>query len=954
MKKNYAIRLTITFIIYSLLYSSDLFCQNYQWAKGIVTSGGGNSIATDAAGNVYVTGAFQNTSDFDPGPGTANLTSAGSNDIFFAKYDANGNYLWAKRIGSINNDNGGYGITVDASGNVYIVGDFRGTADFDPGPGTANLTPVGSGDVFFAKYDTNGNYIWAKNAGGGGFEEGFAIAHDAGGNVYITGAFQATVDFDPGPGTANLTSAASNEIFFAKYDGSGNYVWAKSIVSSGSDYGYSILTDATGNVYVGGAYSGTADFDPGPGTFTLSSVATNYDIFVGKYDAGGNYIWAKSMGGPSADFSRSIALDAAGNLYITGMFQSSADFDPGPGVVNLSASGNLDIFFGKYDVNGNYVWAKRIGMGSTDQGFGITVDAGGNTYLTGAFTGTVDFDPGPGTANLISSGADDIFFGKYDGAGNYLWAANAGGPGSDYSNSIAIDAMGNVHITGHFYGPADFDPGPGTAILPAGGQDIFIAKYSSCASAPSTPGIISGNTTLCSGSNNTYSVTNDPSATSYTWSLPGGWSGTSSTNTISATSGTSGVFSVTATNGCGTSAAQVLSVTVNQTPSSPGPISGSISICESSSQTYSVAPVSGATSYSWTLPGGFTGTSATNIISVTAGPNSGNVSVSASNSCGTSTLQVLSVQVNNPPGLPSAISGSTNLCSGVGSQTYSVTLASTSLTYSWTLPGGWTGSSTTNTILAAPGTSGTLSVLATYSCGTSPTQTLLVTIDPTPTIAVNSGAICSGTSFTIVPNGANTYTFSSGPVVSPTTTSSYSVTGTSTTGCVSSSAAISNVTVNSLPTISANTSNSIICGPPFQGTATLTASGASTYTWNTTATTTAIAVSPSVTTVYTVTGTDANGCTNSSSFTQSVSTCAGIDRISNSVSEIQVYPNPFNNKITVVSNSAKQPVLIYNALGSLIYKTEIENEKIEIDLSKESSGIYFIRIGTQIKKIIKE
>jgi len=288
---------------YCLLPTSSL-AQDYQWAKGI---GGtswdyGYSIAVDDMGNVYVTGVFGGTSggtaDFDPGPGTANLTSAGNIDIFFAKYNSSGDYIWAKRLGGIGWDDG-RSIALDGTGNVYITGWFMGTVDFDPGPDTAALTSVGR-DIFFAKYSSSGDYIWAKRVGGTWFEEGSSIALDDMGNVYITGTFEGTADFDPGPGTANLISAGAgfDDIFFAKYSSSGDYLWAKSIGSTLIDQGLSIALDGMGNVYITGYFWGTADFDPGSSTADLTSNGI-YDIFFAKYNSSGNYIWAKRVGGPS-------------------------------------------------------------------------------------------------------------------------------------------------------------------------------------------------------------------------------------------------------------------------------------------------------------------------------------------------------------------------------------------------------------------------------------------------------------------------------------------------------------------------------------------------------------------------------------------------------------------------------------------------------------------------------
>ncbi|MBI4648818.1 MAG: T9SS type A sorting domain-containing protein, partial [Bacteroidia bacterium] len=236
---------------------------------------------------------------------------------------------------------------VDGTSNCYITGYFKGTADFDPGIETVNLTSVGNEDIFFAKYDANGNYLWAKSIGGTSSNHGSSIAIDGTGNCYITGYFRGTTDFDPGAGTANLTPVDSSDIFFARYDVNGNYLWAKSIGSTSMDFGISIAVDSIGNCYITGFFRVTTDFDPGTGTVNLTSIG-NWDIFFAKYDANGNYLWAKNIGSSYGDGGYSIAVDDTGNIYLTGYFQSTADFNPGAGTANLTSVGYKDIFFAKY------------------------------------------------------------------------------------------------------------------------------------------------------------------------------------------------------------------------------------------------------------------------------------------------------------------------------------------------------------------------------------------------------------------------------------------------------------------------------------------------------------------------------------------------------------------------------------------------------------------------------
>jgi len=385
---------------------------NYVWAKQMGGTGddAGISMAIDPSGNVYTTGSFQGTADFDPGTDMANLTSAGSNDIFISKLDADGNYVWAKKMGGTGNDIG-HSIAIDASGNVYTTGRFEGTVDFDPGPGTTNLTSEGGTDVFISKLDAEGNFVWAKQLGGTNNAEGRSIAVDASGNVYTTGFFAETADFNPGAIVFNLTSAGSNDIFVSKLNASGNFVWAKQFGGTGNNIGNAITVDASGNVYTTGRFGSTADFDPGAGTANLTS-AGGLDVFVSKLDASGNYVWAKQLGGAGSNVANSIAADTAGNVYTTGYFQVTADFDPGPDTANLTSVGGSDVFISKLDASGDYVWAKQLGGTSGDIGNAIILNAAGNIFTTGRFEGTANFDPEEGTANLTSAGDFDAFVHK--------------------------------------------------------------------------------------------------------------------------------------------------------------------------------------------------------------------------------------------------------------------------------------------------------------------------------------------------------------------------------------------------------------------------------------------------------------------------------------------------------------------------------------------------------------
>ena len=405
------------------------------------------------------------------------LTFAGSapaEDVVFG---------FASGMGGTGNE-GGNGIAVDASGNVYTTGTFTGTADFDPGAGMANLTSAGGiSDIFVSKLDSAGNFVWAKAMGDTGWDAGHGIAVDLSGNVYTTGFFEGTVDFDPGVGTAELTGTADADIYVQKLDSAGNFVWAKAVGGLERDQGRGIAVDSSGNVYTTGFFDGTVDFDPGVGTFDLISTRVGSfggDVFVQKLDSAGNFVWAKGMGGSYVDHGLGIVVDTSDNVYTTGVFQDMADFDPGPGTFNLISEGGNDIFVSKLDSAGTFVWAKAMGGIDGDEGDGIAVDSSGNVYSTGFFEGTVDFDPGAGTADLTSAGSLDSFVQKLNSAGIFVWAKAMGGTDPQGGSGIAVDTSGNVYTTGSLEGTADFDPGSGTANLTSAGlNDIFVSKLDS-------------------------------------------------------------------------------------------------------------------------------------------------------------------------------------------------------------------------------------------------------------------------------------------------------------------------------------------------------------------------------------------------------------------------------------------------------------------------------------------
>ncbi len=475
-------------ILISLLFSCNVQLSGqtpqFEWAwstdtSADATSVSSNSVCTDLDGNVYTTGNFKGRVDFDPGADSTILDSDGYNHIFIQKLAPNGNLLWAASMGGsttlTNGSTSSYGlaITTDTDGNVYVTGSFMGTADFDPGPGIANLTaPPGQNsiDIFVLKLDTDGNYIWAKHMNGIFIESGRAISTDPIGNVYITGLYRLTVDFDPGPDVASLTAVGSiDDVFVVKLDADGNYQWAISIGSEFYDAGLGIANDEYGNVYTTGYYSGKVDFDPGPDSLFLNS--NRQDIFIQKLDTDGNLLWAKTFEGRPLgdDLGRSVIVDDENNVYLAGSFSQELDADPGPNSTTLTGSD----FLIKLNSAGDFLWGTPINRAAVfPKRNSIAIDAENNIYTVGYIFGITDFDPGPdsllfGEANTVKG-----FIQKFDTDGNVVWVDII----APRAESISIDSACNIFVYGEEADTIDFDPGPDTYYLTQSGT--YIAKFS--------------------------------------------------------------------------------------------------------------------------------------------------------------------------------------------------------------------------------------------------------------------------------------------------------------------------------------------------------------------------------------------------------------------------------------------------------------------------------------------
>ncbi|NQY11463.1 MAG: SBBP repeat-containing protein [Flavobacteriales bacterium] len=459
---------------------------NLEWAvsAGSNNTEGGNSVVTDAAGNVYSTGMFQGIADFDPGVDTF-LLYPNWTITYIQKLDAAGNFVWAK---SINADgiNHGSAIAIDAFGDVLVAGYYRGTADFDPGSGVYNLTSNGGDDNFILKLDSDGNFIWAKSFGGIGTDYCLFVASDESGNVYTTGNFRSEVDFDPGAGEFVIDLVDKAQGYVQKLDVNGDFVWVKTIEgasSMASSSCYSVDLDNTGNVYITGLFNDTADFDPGIAVYKLYNEGAK-DVFILKLDGDGDFVWAKSLAGTGNDLVENVVIDYAGNVCIAGSYRGTTDFDPGTEEYNLTSIALYDGFILKLDADGEFIWAKSIGGVNWDYCYAMALDNLGNIFITGySGDGMPDLDPGVEVYNIEALNGFGIFNLKLNANGEFVWAnaIEGGGGSTSFPRGITVDASSNVYVTGYFKGTPDFDPTSGTfemTSIKSSNSDAFIQKLS--------------------------------------------------------------------------------------------------------------------------------------------------------------------------------------------------------------------------------------------------------------------------------------------------------------------------------------------------------------------------------------------------------------------------------------------------------------------------------------------
>jgi len=454
----------IYFLLSFNLLIINLHAQNFSWAQreGLWAYDYGYGITTDNAGNVYVGGKYEEVNaNFS---GTL-IPCQGNHDIYVARYSPTGSLNWIRTAGGILGD---YATSIACDGDsfLYVAGEIEGFGVPITFVGTSTtLTSIGFNDIFFAKYDLNGNLIWAKQEGWWHNEKALGITNDKDGNVFICGFYNDTTSFN----SSLVTGYGKNDIFVAKYDMNGNFQWMQKAGSTERDEAKSIKCDPDGNVYICGLYSNGATF----GSQTLSCSAGYYDAFIAKYATDGTLKWVKNAGGAYDDVAWGLTIDNANKIYITGEFNAYALFDAIP----LTTGGSADIFVSCYDTTGTVQWAKQGGGPLVDRARGIGSD-GTNIYITGQFGMTASF----GSSAVSGVDSSEVFMAAISNSGTFLWSIAVGGVadsletlGYESGSAICADATGSVYATGSILDGGVFGS---TSFGEHGRTDIFISKIS--------------------------------------------------------------------------------------------------------------------------------------------------------------------------------------------------------------------------------------------------------------------------------------------------------------------------------------------------------------------------------------------------------------------------------------------------------------------------------------------
>jgi hypothetical protein len=478
------------------------------FALGAAGNQAGGRVVTDSSGNLYLAGFFEGTVDFDPGSAVQELTSSGlGGNIFVAKYGPNGSPLWVQRIVTVlPDDDLALALALDGAGNVYLAGEFETLANIGPFTLT-NADAALKRDVFVAKFNTSGTAQFAVRIGGAGgdeFIDAFGVNQSTG-QIVLGGTFSSTTDFDPGAGSAVRApngSPGTTNSYVLSLNSSGAFQWVRHIAgTAGSGQPEAVGFLASGDVIVAGSFGGEVDLDFGNSPVTITANPGGDDIFVARYEATGGIVGiTRVFGGTGSEGVRSLVVTPSDEIFLGGEFSGTVLIDAAPPLVESGGGAEGDALIIKLDSSFGHLGSIGFGGAGGDHVAELGLDGNGALVAGGKFSAGVDFDPGPGVARLTSTTDNNIFVARYALSDLAFLSAfrieafdseeegeNRTGLDTGVGVGFAVDAAGNVFLTGAFRGAFDADVSGGTrSFTSKGGYDLIFAKFSPVNLADST------------------------------------------------------------------------------------------------------------------------------------------------------------------------------------------------------------------------------------------------------------------------------------------------------------------------------------------------------------------------------------------------------------------------------------------------------------------------------------
>ena len=895
-----------------------------------------NSTSTDNSGNVFVCGTTESAGNIAT-IGSYQDTYWGSIDGFLVKFNSSGVRQWGTYYGGANNDYG-KSCVVDNNGDIYICGHT-----FSP----FNISTLGShqesfglfSDAYLIKFNTSGVRLWGTYYGGSMIEIGYCCSPDNNGNIYLVGRTDSGNNISTPGSFKAIPDGFNPEGFIVKFNSLGVRQWGTYYGGNGSDIVTSCSIDNSDNLIITG-YTNSSNNISTPGTHQLNLNGSE-DGLLAKFNNVGNRIWGTYYGGSGTDYLNSCCVDQSGNIYVAGTTQSSTNITT-LGAHQTTYSG-ADALLARFNTAGNQDWGTYYGYSQSDVGNQCITDGTSAVYLIGT-TLSSSLISTPGAYQIAKNFNEDIFISKFSLNGARDYGTYYGGTVSDFGLSGALGSNGVIYLAGSTTSFSLATAGSHQTIAPVGRNGLLIKFCNN----PNLLGPIFGSTFVCNNSVQNFSILPVPNVLTYSWTIPAGWTGTSTTNSISVNVGTvGGIIQVNASNTCSLSNTLSLNIVNTTTPAVPSTIFGNTNVCSGSNLTYSVANIPNATQYIWSLPIGWSGSSNTNIILVTSGLNPGSITVASSNLCGTSSNTQLAVNVFTAPSFTSAISGSTFNCTGTV-HNYSVANDPNITSYFWNLPFGWSGTSTANIITYTVGSPGGLiNMLGSNVCGSSTAQTLNVITNNTVGIILSSNSpICTGANlnFTCAPINFSSFNWS-GPnnfssnvsnpsVINVTSLSSgtYSLNVNDFNGCTSTQSINVNViSVNTIVSVSGGTLSS--------------QQGSATWQWLDCSNNLLPIINETSQSYYSISGGDLAveinylGCIDTSA-------CILIAELydQNQLNKANIFPNPVKERIILINLNEHINYEIVDCFGKVILKGIQEDSNTSIMTSSIPVGVYCLHI----------